>query len=317
MTRVLALIPGGLGDQLLCFPTLTQIQNSYPDAQIDVVVEPRAKASYRVSPLVDKVLTFDFMGRTGPADWGNLIGMGRDREYDAVLYMGQGWQMGLLLWLTGIPTRVAYSGSSDRFFTHTVPLNTKQYMADQYHDLLQGIGITGTCPDIEISIPASDRQWAKSEQERLGISSEQGYVILHGDIYPRLNPLDLYPIDGWQSMIRGLQERQPDLPVVLIDDPKFPDWSRVLMNKSSFLKLSATANIGKLAALIEGAKVLICPESAPMHLAVALDTQVVAMFGSRNPEQQLPKGDRAVGLKSNTGNIADISPIQILEKTGL
>jgi ADP-heptose:LPS heptosyltransferase len=317
MTRVLALIPGGLGDQFLFFPTLQQIHSSYPNAQIDVVVEPRAKASYQVSSIVDKVLTFDFMGRTGPADWGNLIGMGRDRDYDAVLYMGQGWQMGLLLWLTGIPQRVAYSGSGNLFYTKTIPLNVKQYMAHQYHDLLQGIGIEGVCPNIEISIPKSDRQWAEAEQQRVGISSEQGYVILHGDIYPRLNPLDLYPIDGWQAIIRGMQERRPDLPVVLINDPKFPDWSQVLMNKSSFLKLSAPANIGKLAALIEGAKVLICPESAPMHLAVALDTQVVAMFGSRNPEQQLPTGDRAVGLKSNTGNIADISPIQILEKTEL
>lgn len=317
MTRVLALIPGGLGDQLLFFPTLEHLQEEYPDAQIDVVVEPRAKASYRVCPVVNKVMTFDFIGRTGPADWGNLIGLGRDREYDAALYMGQGWQMGILLWLMGIPKRIAYDGSGGFFYTDTVPLQPKQYMADQYHDLLHGMDITSACPEIAISIPSSDRQWAESEQQRLGLSPEQGYVIIHGDIYPRLNPLDRYPIDGWQSIVLGLQERQPDLPIVLIDDPKIPEWSRTLMNKSSALKLSSPAGIGKLAALIDGAQILICPESAPMHLAVSLHTQVVALFGSRNPEQQLPDSDLAVGLKSNTGNISDISPIQVLEKTKL
>lgn len=317
MTRVLALIPGGLGDQLLFFPTLEHLQEEYPNAQIDVVVEPRAKASYRVCPVVDKVLTFDFMGRTGPADWGNLIGLGRDREYDAVLYMGQGWQIGILLWLMGIPKRIAYDGSGQFLYTDTVPLNSKQYVAEQYHDLLRGMGVTTACPEIAISIPNSDRQWAASEKQRLEISNDQGYIIIHGDIYPRLNPLDRYPIEGWQSIILGLQERQPDLPIVLIDDPKMPDWSRTLMNKSSSLKLSSPSNIGKLAALIDGAKVLICPESAPMHLAVSLHTKVVALFGSRNPEQQLPDRDLAVGLKSNTGNISVISPIQVLEKTGL
>jgi ADP-heptose:LPS heptosyltransferase len=317
MTRVLALIPGGLGDQLLFFPTLEHLQEEYPNAQIDVMVEPRAKASYRVCPVVDKVMTFDFMGRTGPADWGNLIGLGRDREYDAALYMGQGWKMGLLLWLMGIPKRIAYNGSGRFLYTDTVPLKTKQYMAYQYHDLLQGMGITNPCPDIAISIPPSDRLWAESEQQRLDLSTDQGYIVVHGDIYPRLNPLDRYPLDGWQSIILGLQERRPDLPIVLIDDPKFPDWSRTLMNKRSSLKLSSPANIGKLAALIDSAQLLICPESAPMHLAVSLHTQVVALFGSRNPDQQLPNRDLAVGLKSNTGNISDISPIQVLEKTEL
>lgn len=316
MTRVLALIPGGLGDQLLFFPTLEHLQDQYPDAQIDVVVEPRAKGSYRLSPVVDKVLTFDFMGRTGPADWGNLIGLGRDREYDAVLYMGQGWQIGLLLWLMGIPQRVAYdSGRGNLLYTHTVPLNTRQYMADQFHDLLQGLGVSGPCPELNISIPAGDRHWAEAEQQRLGLS--QGYVIIHGDMYPRINPVDRYPIGSWQSIVQGLKDRQSDLPIVLIDDPKSPDWSTTLRNKSTDLRLSAPADLGKLAALIEDAKVVICPESAPMHLAVALQTQVVALFGSRNPEQQLPDSELAVGLKSPTGNISDISPIQVLEKTGL
>ena len=45
--RILALVPGGIGDQILFFPTLDDLKKAHPDAQIDVVVEPRAKSAYR------------------------------------------------------------------------------------------------------------------------------------------------------------------------------------------------------------------------------------------------------------------------------
>jgi len=50
--RILALVPGGIGDQLLFFPTLESLKNQYPQAAIDVIVEPRAKSAYRVCPYV-------------------------------------------------------------------------------------------------------------------------------------------------------------------------------------------------------------------------------------------------------------------------
>ncbi|NJM57235.1 MAG: hypothetical protein HC857_07095 [Synechococcales cyanobacterium RU_4_20] len=44
------------------------------------------------------------------ADWGNLVGIMRDREYDAVLSARNGWGLGLMLWLTGIPNRIGFTG---------------------------------------------------------------------------------------------------------------------------------------------------------------------------------------------------------------
>jgi len=48
MMRILALVLGGTGDQLLFFPTLDTLKQQYPKAEIDVVVEPRAMAAYRI-----------------------------------------------------------------------------------------------------------------------------------------------------------------------------------------------------------------------------------------------------------------------------
>jgi ADP-heptose:LPS heptosyltransferase len=47
--RIVALVPGGIGDQILFFPTLDNLKRSLPSAHIDVVTEPRSKAAYQVS----------------------------------------------------------------------------------------------------------------------------------------------------------------------------------------------------------------------------------------------------------------------------
>ena len=106
--RILALVPGGIGDQILFFPTIDNLKGRYPEAEIDVVVEPRSTAAYRVSKSVDKVISFDFKDVNGPADWGNLLGILRDREYDVAMSLGRRFGVGFLLWLTGIPVRIGF-----------------------------------------------------------------------------------------------------------------------------------------------------------------------------------------------------------------
>ena len=104
--RILALVPGGIGDQVLFFPTLTTLKKEYPNALIDVLVEPRSKAAYRVFPSVHEVLYFDYKDRNGLADYLNLLGIIRDREYDVALSLGRRWTVGFLLWLNGIAVRI-------------------------------------------------------------------------------------------------------------------------------------------------------------------------------------------------------------------
>lgn len=90
------------------FPTLQTLRQQYPQAAIDVLVEPRAKAAYRVCKNVDNVLIFDYRDRSSLADYLNLLGIIRDREYDASLSLGTAWVVELIMWLNGIPTRVGY-----------------------------------------------------------------------------------------------------------------------------------------------------------------------------------------------------------------
>lgn len=314
--RIVALVPGGIGDQILFFPTLDDLQRYYPDAQIDVVVEPRSKDAYRVCKSVDDVIPFDFKDRNSLADWGNLVGIIRDREYDVAISLGQRWVVGLLLWLTGIPTRVGYSGVGKAFLTNPVPLKTNQYAAAMYHDLLQGLGINSACPELAVNVPKPDIEWAESEQKRLGIQ-ESGYVLIHGgssQLARSLGINKIYPVQSWKLIIQNFRQRQPDLPLVLIQGPEDQQLVQELLQSSPELKVTSPADIGKLAAMIAGANLMLCTDSAPMHLAVAVQTYTIALFGPTEPRKLLPSSDRFIGIKSPTVKMSDIAPQTVLEK---
>ncbi|SRR5579883_91770 len=316
--RVVALVPGGIGDQILFFPTLDDLKRYYPNAQINVVVEPRSKAAYRVSRSVKEqdVLTFDFKDRNSLADWANLVGIIREREYDVAIALGQSWLVGLLLWLTGIPIRIGYRGRGSVFLTNSVPLKTQQYAAAMYHDLLKGLGINSPCPELAIKIPKQDIEWADKEQQRL-LVKESGYILIHGgssQLAKRKGLDKIYPVENWLQIIQGIQNTQPDIPVVVIQGPDDQELVSSLKQAAPEIRITSPEDVGKLAAIIAGANLMLCTDSAPMHLSVAVQTYTIALFGPTDPAKLLPKSDKFIAIKSSTGQMRDISPKAVLEK---
>jgi ADP-heptose:LPS heptosyltransferase len=318
MTRLLALIPGGIGDQFLCFPMLESLQQHYPQAQIDVVVEPSAKAAYRVNGAVKQVLTYSFQGRTGPADWSNLVGAVREREYDALVTLDPKWFDGILLWLMAVPKRVGFAGLPNaKFLTDPVVSKPQQYAAAKYHDLLKPLGVQHGCPALSINVPRKDIEWVEGELQRLGLTAKQGYVLIHGgtlDEHETKGAGSVYSISSWRALIGGFQDRQPDLPIVLMQFPSDREWFRPIVEGCPGLKVTTPEDFGKMAALIAGAKLMVCTDSAVMHLAVALGTYLFVLFGPTNPALLLPQDERFTVVRSQTGKVSDIPPIQVLEK---
>ncbi|WP_373530472.1 glycosyltransferase family 9 protein [Nostoc sp.] len=314
--RVIALVPGGIGDQILFFPTLDDLKRCYPNAQIDVVVEPRSKAAYRVSKSVHEVLTFDFQDRNSLADWGNLVGTIRDREYDVAIAVKQSWFVGLLLWLTGIPVRISYQGKGSVFLTHAVPFKPSQYAAAVYHDLLQPLSIKTPVPELAVNVPKPDIEWAQKEQKRLGVH-ETGYILIHGGSgqLSQAKELDkIYPVEKWQQIIQDFQYKQPDLPVVVIKGTGDEQFVRSLLESSPDIKVTAPDDIGKLTAMIAGANLMLSTDSAALQLSVAVQTYTITLLGQTDPAKLLPKNDKFLAIKSPTGKMADISPNTVLEK---
>jgi ADP-heptose:LPS heptosyltransferase len=307
--RTLALVPGGISDQFLFFPTLSDIQRLYPNAHIDVITEPQSVAAYRVCQDTEKAVAFDFGDRNSLADWGNLLGVMREKEYDAVISLNNSWGMGLVLWLTGIPNRIAYDGPANPFLTQRIPKKTGQYKADMFHDLLAGLDIHQPSPALNISVPRKDIDWAEAEQKRLGLNG--GYILVDGRTESS-DPKDNYPVNSWKLALQAILERQPGTPIVVVQE-EGQTLAQDLSDAGIAVKASEPTDLGKLGAMIAAANLLISTYQASLHLAVAVGTFSVGLFGTTDPKNVLPANDKFVGLSANTGNAKDIEPQKILE----
>ncbi|MEB3209773.1 MAG: glycosyltransferase family 9 protein [Leptolyngbyaceae bacterium] len=314
--RIVALVPGGVSDQILFFPTLNDLKRTYPAADIDVVVEPRSKAAYRVSQAVTDVIPFDFQDRNSPADWANLLGVIRDRYYDVAIALNNGWGIGLLLWLSGTPVRIGYgNGFGGLFLTRTVPLKADQYRADQYHDVLTGLDISSPCPPLSIQLPKGDIDWADGDRSRLGLD-DAGYVVIDGSSIQL--PTDSktasgYPVEKWQTIVQDFQSRQPGLPIVILHAPEDAERAAALTQLCPGIKSTTVTDIGKHAAMIAGANLVLCTESVSMHLAVALNVYTLALFGLTNPKMLLPQDDKFQAIVSPSGKMEDLAPDAVLK----
>ncbi|MBD0385562.1 MAG: glycosyltransferase family 9 protein, partial [Nostoc sp. C3-bin3] len=268
------------------------------------------------SKSVHEVLAFDFQDRNSLADWGNLVGTIRDREYDVAIAVKQNWLMGLLVWLTGIPTRIGYQGKGAVFLTNAVPFKPSQYAAAVYHDLLQPLSIKTPVPELAVNVPKPDIEWAQNEQKRLGVH-ETGYILIHGGSgqLSQAKELDkIYPVEKWHQIIQNFQDKQPDLPVVVIKGIDDEQFVRSLLGSSPDIKVTAPDDIGKVTAIIAGANLMLSTDSAALQLSVAVQTYTIALFGPTDPARLLPKNEKFLAIESPTGQTADISPNTVLEK---
>ncbi len=320
--RILALVPGGISDQLLFFPALDNIKRAYPNAEIGVVAEPQATVAYRVSKIVDTVIPFTFSAANSPSDWANLLGTVRDREYEVAITTDLSWRMALLLWLSGVPTRVTYSTTDAPWlYSATVPDSSttgdRYYQAQRYHNLLKAIDIDGSLPDLAINVPEGDITWANALRDRLALQG--GYVLMYpGADTGHIGSEFQYPTEHWKTLIADFRAKQPKMPIVLLQTSGSAAQVNELKSEDSQLAVVAAENLGQAAAVVAGADLVLTPDSYVMQLSTALKVFTLALFGQNSPAEMLPpvkgKEIRFLGIASTTGQIADIQPEDILQK---
>lgn len=314
--RVLALIPGGISDQLLFFPTLEHLKQTFPNAEISVVTEPSAAAAYRVSKVVQATIPYTFSGNNSPADWANLLGIVRDREFEVALTTTQNWPISLLLWLSGVPTRLGYAGGANNWaMTRTVPLKSAQYQAFQYHDLISSLA-SPECPQPSINVPQGDIGWVEGQMRTQGID-DQGYVLLYAGPAEG-TASDFYPVEQWTEIIQDFQKRQPGLPLVLLQQPETAATVKAITAAVPAVKGIRPDNLGQVAALVAGANLLIATDSYVSQLGAALNVFTMALFGQYPAERRFPpvsaSEQRFLGIQSTSQSVKDIPASTVLQK---
>lgn len=316
--RLLTINFGGLGDEVLFLPTLKSIKAAHPDWELTLLTEPRSKAIKDLSKLIDKNIVFDIKkSPLLPADYFALIKLLREGKYDIVLSSGSSSKVAILLALTGIPRRIGYdSGALSRILlSKTVELNKEQYAAYMYHDLVKGLEIEASpsAPQIDLAADAfsSMTEFLRKERARAGTEIHRHLVLLHpgtSRLAIQKGIIKTWSSSNWCELIKRLLSM--DCEVLLCGGPdddatiaSITGQLGTVSDTAGGLFINAygkTKSITELAALMELSDLVVCVDSAPMHIAAALQKRLVALFGPTEPAKLLLESDRAVAIKAES-----------------
>ena len=303
--RVLALVPGGIERQLEFFPLLSQVKDRFASAEITVVAEPRAQPVYALSKAVKEVIPYSFGAPNSPADWANLLGILRDREFEVVITLTQSWSLGLLLWLSGIPTRIGYGGGGNGLFL----TNSLDHPSPPgYGELLAPLNLATQLSPPTIILPQADLRAAEGLRQSAKLGS--GYVA----IYPGCLPGgDTYPTESWITILKDFQARQPSLPLVLLQTAESLGAIAPLKEALPDLRVVVPETLGQLAALIAGANLLIAVNSYPLSLGAALGVYAVGLTTNLEVPAAI-QPERLVLITSTSDQLGDILPEAVIKK---
>ncbi len=303
--KLLAINFGGLGDEVLFLPTLQTIKSQSPMWHITLLTEPRGSAVRQLTPVIDDSLQFDIKKRPlRLKDCFDLLALLRKGKFDAVVSSGSSPLVAALLFLSGIPRRIGYGESLAAKFllTDKVPLKRNQHAACMYHDLCKPLAGDAPClrPAIEADPKALERM-RKVMPGGLAAGTKGGdrLVLVHpgvSKLSQSKGVVKTWSADNWCKLILQLAQ-QAGVKVAVAGGP---DDAEVVAAIFCALKakdektaaavqnlMGATGNIADLVALIALCDLLVCVDSAPMHLAVALNKPLVALFGHTDPAKLL------------------------------
>jgi lipopolysaccharide heptosyltransferase II len=292
--RVFATQTGGwLGDMVLLSPALRALRSAFPHAHIALQVRPLVGAVMRRCPHIDEVLEWDKEGAErgwrGFAAWRRRL---REGAYDAaIVWHPTSVRSALLPWAARIPSRVGHAGAGrSPFLTATRP-DAPAHETTRY---LRVLGLLGV-PDEALQDGRTsfwhgpgDRLFAArffADRNLDGAAPVVGINL--GTTWPtKVWPLENYAhivvrlvAAGGRVLLTGSRAelRQRDAFALAVERTPFAD-------------AVGACDVFQTAALIERCDAYLSPDSAPMHIAAAVGTRVVALFGPTSPLRHGPVG---------------------------
>ncbi len=269
-----------LGDTVLTTPLLATLAQRGP---VDVVVRPDAAALLMGHPAVRDVLVYDKRGRDRGV--GGLRRLARTIRWRAdgsargttVAYLAQqSWRSALLVRLAGVPVRVGWTSAPSRaLYTHAVPWDPAQHFAARCWELAwyAGHGPSSAVPRPSLVPSASETEAAIA---LLGTTDARPLVVLA--------PSSVWGTKRWPYYPELAQALAPRARIAVIGSAADHALSAAIVHAAP-ASIDATGRLSLLgtAALLRQAQALVTNDSVPLHLASAMDTPTIALFGPTVP----------------------------------
>lgn len=283
--KILIIKLRAIGDVILSTVVLKNLRAAFPGAQIDFLTEPPARDIVRDNPFLSSVIVYDLRSH-GPLHYIRQI---RTSRYDLVFDLFGNPRTALLTRFSGARYRVGYDfrGRTYAYNVIVKPRGDRVHNTQFNLDALEAIGVPVTDRALHIPVGGNDRTFVAE--------------ILASTV-PAGKPLvALNTGGGWYTKRWGLErfaslgDRLVERYGVVVLLTWGPGQLEEVQNLRSMMKHPAivppATSLRQLAALLEKCSFMVTNDSGPMHLAAAVGTPVLGIYGPTNPLLQGPYGE--------------------------
>lgn len=284
--NILVRMPNWLGDAVMATPILADVRARWPDATITAMCQGGVGSLLIGNPYIDEIFTFsrpnEFLRRQEKR---GLIERIRQGKYDLGILLPNSFSSAWLLWRGWVKRRIGFASDwRSLLLTKAISFpeeRGKEHLVRTYKRLLEplGIPISETMPELFVT---------KEEQLAADQLLDQ-HDVPKGSKIVGINPGAAYGSakcwlpERFRSVIEKLLE-DPNIYVVCFGDQEGASLVRAICEglPSRVVDLAGGTSLRELISLIQKCTVFLTNDSGPMHIAAALKTPLVALFGSTN-----------------------------------
>ncbi len=296
--------PGAIGDLLHTLPALKAFRHIFPSAHITLVVSPGMDLVIQGTPVADCVLVFD--KEKFKKSFLELIKFSlklRSEQFELFVDLQPSMRSRFVRGLAGARMTLVY-----RKQKKTGAGGRRLHAAENFLDTLRPLGLTELAR--EIDLPLSD----EAKQSAGVFLSQRGYDGTRPLIALNCSVGSARPARNWFperfSLLADRLIRELGASIVFIGGTEDRDLVRGVMASMHEKALAAAGelSIAESAALLARCACLVSSDTGPLHLATAVHTPVVGLYGSTDPQRTGPLG------RSNQVIIKDMSCVPCEEK---
>jgi heptosyltransferase-3 len=306
---ILVVRTDNLGDVLCCTPAIRALRQAYPKAYLAALVVRYSQEALLGNPDLDEVFVYE-KAKHRP-DRSRIVSLYekfrvmkvlREKKFDLAIGLRSSfsWSEAWLVYFSGAKFRLGYppTEKKDQPFSFFYNLSAKPLSGDRHEvekvlHLVAAVGASTEETHLFAVIPEEERKTAEDFIVRNRIDPEK-LIGLH--LSSRV-PANRWSLKNYIALADRLI-REGGLVVILTCGPGDESFVPELQRRFPLgLFYYPTPNFKSLGALQERCRVFVSPDGGPMHLATAVGTPTVGLFGKTNPAMWGPWGEGNVALR--------------------
>ena len=291
--RLVVVSPNWLGDAVMALPAIADARRHFPDAHLAVAARKAVAPLFTMVAGVDEVITLP--GRGGIralSSWQQDAAVLADGHFDAALLLPNSFATGLITSRSGIAERWGFDTDwRARYLTRAIPKPKAPLHQGAYYQALTTA--LGMAPGPLHARVWPNQDWAREVLREIGLDLDEPFAVFApGAAYGRAKQ---WLPERFAQLAHQLIE-QRNWSVVMVGANADRDVCREIETRmpktgtkiNRLIDFAGKSDLPTLAGILAVARAVVSNDSGAMHLAGAVGTQVVALFGATNETRTSP-----------------------------